>query len=188
MLQRTAADNPGQLRTPRPVGSPARTPLTSTRPGTIPSMACKGSGVQIPSAPPQVNGPIRPRPYPDRPPEAADRQQSPSRRPIRRPPERHIAVLAGVVWWSDPLVRSPRASEEQVRWDSKLPPRWSGDRGQEREGAATCDSVVPVVTARACQIRQIPDGAHPTNRANRAVSLDVPEAVARAECLSPPTF
>jgi hypothetical protein len=52
MLQRTAADNPGQLRTPRPVGSPARTPLTSTRPGTIPSMACKGSGVQIPSAPP----------------------------------------------------------------------------------------------------------------------------------------
>jgi hypothetical protein len=79
MLQRTAADNPGQLRTPRPVGSPARTPLTSTRPGTIPSMACKESGVQIPSAPPQVNGPSRRRPPGNRPPRAANRQQSPLR-------------------------------------------------------------------------------------------------------------
>jgi hypothetical protein len=52
MLQRTTAVNLGQPRILRPVGSPARTPLTSTRPGTIPSMACKGSGVQIPSAPP----------------------------------------------------------------------------------------------------------------------------------------
>jgi hypothetical protein len=24
------------------------------------------------------------------------------------------------------------------RWDSKPPPRWPGDRGQEREGAGTC--------------------------------------------------
>jgi hypothetical protein len=32
------------------------------RPGQGPSMACKGSGVQIPSAPPQVRGPIGPRP------------------------------------------------------------------------------------------------------------------------------
>jgi hypothetical protein len=26
------------------------------------------------------------------------------------------------------------------RWDSKPPPRWPGDRGQEREGAGTCDT------------------------------------------------
>ena len=54
--------------------------------GGDPSMACKGSGVQIPSAPPQVSGPIGPLPSPDRPPEAADRHQRPLRRPIRRPP------------------------------------------------------------------------------------------------------
>src|SRR4029453_5849629 len=40
------------------------------------SMACKGSGVQIPSAPPQVRSSIEPRPYPDRPPRAANWQQS----------------------------------------------------------------------------------------------------------------
>jgi hypothetical protein len=39
-------------------------------------MACKRSGVQIPSAPPQLNGPNRPRPPPSRRPRAADRQQS----------------------------------------------------------------------------------------------------------------
>jgi hypothetical protein len=44
-------------------------------------MACKGSGVQIPSAPPQVRGPVRPRPSPNRPPRAADRQQSGSASP-----------------------------------------------------------------------------------------------------------
>ena len=26
------------------------------------------------------------------------------------------------------------------RWDSKPPPRWPGDRGQEREGAGTCET------------------------------------------------
>jgi hypothetical protein len=67
----------------------------------MPCMACKGSGVQIPSAPPQVRGPIRPRPSPDRPPRAANRQQPPLRRPVRRPPEGPPAVLAGVVSWSD---------------------------------------------------------------------------------------
>jgi hypothetical protein len=40
-----------------------------------PYMACKGSGVQIPSAPPQVNRPIRPRPSRNRRPQAADGQQ-----------------------------------------------------------------------------------------------------------------
>ena len=39
-------------------------------------MACKGSGVQIPSAPPQVRGPLRLRPLLIRPPRAADGQQS----------------------------------------------------------------------------------------------------------------
>jgi hypothetical protein len=38
-------------------------------------MACKRSGVQIPSAPPQLRGPIRPRLAPNRPPRAAKRQQ-----------------------------------------------------------------------------------------------------------------
>ena len=41
----------------------------------IPSMACKGSGVQIPSAPPQVSGPLRRRPPANRGARAADRQQ-----------------------------------------------------------------------------------------------------------------
>ena len=39
-------------------------------------MACKGSGVQIPSAPPQVRGPRRRRPPANRPHRAANRQQS----------------------------------------------------------------------------------------------------------------
>jgi hypothetical protein len=47
------------------------------------SMACKRSGVQIPSAPPQVRGPIRPRPPRNLPPRAADRQQSALPRAIR---------------------------------------------------------------------------------------------------------
>jgi hypothetical protein len=47
----TAADNHGHPRTTRHGGSSARTPLSCTCAGTIPSMACKGSGVQIPSAP-----------------------------------------------------------------------------------------------------------------------------------------
>ena len=44
--------------------------------GGDPWMACKGSGVQIPSAPPQVRGPPRARPPMNRPPRAANRQQS----------------------------------------------------------------------------------------------------------------
>jgi hypothetical protein len=39
-------------------------------------MACKRSGVQIPSAPPQVNAPVRLEAPPNPPPRAADRQQA----------------------------------------------------------------------------------------------------------------
>jgi hypothetical protein len=42
-------------------------------------MACKGSGVQIPSAPPQVRGPLRRRPPPNPLARAADTQQPPVR-------------------------------------------------------------------------------------------------------------
>ena len=41
-------DSSGHLRTASPGRSPARTPLPWTLPGGMPSMACKGSGVQIP--------------------------------------------------------------------------------------------------------------------------------------------
>jgi hypothetical protein len=47
------------------------------------SMVSKRSGVQIPSAPPQLSGPIRPRPPRNLPPRAADRQQSALPRAIR---------------------------------------------------------------------------------------------------------
>ena len=50
--QGTARDNPGHPQAYRHGRSPARTPSPWTRPGAMPSMACKGSGVQIPSAPP----------------------------------------------------------------------------------------------------------------------------------------
>jgi hypothetical protein len=50
--QGTARDNPGHPRAYRRGRSPARTPSSWTRPGAMPSMACKRSGVQIPSAPP----------------------------------------------------------------------------------------------------------------------------------------
>jgi hypothetical protein len=46
------------------------------RGGGDPSMACKRSGVQIPSAPPQVNAPVRLEAPPNPPPRAADRQQA----------------------------------------------------------------------------------------------------------------
>jgi hypothetical protein len=39
-------------------------------------MACKGSGVQIPSAPPQVRGRVPPRPPSNLGPQAANRQQA----------------------------------------------------------------------------------------------------------------
>jgi hypothetical protein len=58
--------------------------------GGDPSMACKGSGVQIPSAPPQVRRPLRRRPPANRRPCAAATQQPPVRgrcaRPARRSP------------------------------------------------------------------------------------------------------
>jgi hypothetical protein len=72
MLQGTATDNPGYLRTARCGGSPARTPLTCTRSGTVPSMACKGSrfGSALPcpagrSAPGRGGPERRRRPRPD---------------------------------------------------------------------------------------------------------------------------
>src|SRR5512132_463505 len=46
---------------------------------------------------------------------------------------------------------------QRRRWDSKPPPRCSGDRGQEPQGTATCDSFIPVVTAPARPDPQIPD-------------------------------
>jgi hypothetical protein len=52
MAQGTTTDNAGLLRRLSPDGSPGRTPLGCTAADAIPSMACKGSGVQIPSAPP----------------------------------------------------------------------------------------------------------------------------------------
>jgi hypothetical protein len=76
MHQRTLADNPGLPRNPRLADPPARTPSACSHTGGMASMACKGSGVQIPSAPPQVNGHVRARPSPNRSPRAADRQQS----------------------------------------------------------------------------------------------------------------
>jgi len=48
-------------------------------------MACKGSGVQIPSAPPQVNGPLRRRPPANPAARAADTQQPPVRARDGRP-------------------------------------------------------------------------------------------------------
>ena len=60
------------------------------RHGGDPSMACKRSGVQIPSAPPQVNGPLRRASRPIRRRRAADLQQTLnealSELPPRRPP------------------------------------------------------------------------------------------------------
>jgi len=111
-------------------------------------MACKGSGVQIPSAPPQVRRPLRRRPSLDRPPRAADRQQPSSRRPIRRHRASHPAVLAGVVSWSnrpDAIARWLKA----VRWDSSPPPASPAAAGPRRDGVLTCEFSLPVVTAHA---------------------------------------
>jgi hypothetical protein len=51
--------------------------------GGDPSMACKGSGVQIPSAPPQVRGSLRLASRPIRRRRAADLQQNAERDPVR---------------------------------------------------------------------------------------------------------
>jgi hypothetical protein len=39
-----------------------------------------------------------------------------------------------------PVGKGRRRPAAAGRWDSKPPPRWPGDRGQEREGAATCET------------------------------------------------
>jgi hypothetical protein len=72
-------------------------------------MACKGSGVQIPSAPPQVRGRIRPRPFLDRPP----RQIGSNHRCAGRSVAHRGAIpaaLARAVSWSDlPTAITPRS-------------------------------------------------------------------------------
>jgi hypothetical protein len=73
--QRSPAVSSGQSRSLGQGRCAGRTPLTWGGGGARNCMACKGSGVQIPSAPPQVNGPLRGRPPPNRPPRAANRQQ-----------------------------------------------------------------------------------------------------------------
>jgi hypothetical protein len=55
--------------------------------------------------------------------------------------------------------RRPAAA---VRWDSKPPPRCGG-RGRGREGAATCDWFVPVVTVGVRRCPQIPDAVRTQN-------------------------
>jgi hypothetical protein len=80
--QRSPAVRSGQSRSLAEDGWAGRTSLTWGGGGGRNCMACKGSGVQIPSAPPQVNGPIRLRPPRNRSPRAANRQQSASARPI----------------------------------------------------------------------------------------------------------
>jgi hypothetical protein len=96
----------------------------------------------------------------DRPRIARPRQQigSNRRRAVRSVAHQSAtpAVPTGVVSWSDP---SPitrcfgRAGEVGLEAASTC----SGDRGQEREGAATCDSVAPIVTACARPDPQILD-------------------------------
>jgi hypothetical protein len=73
-------------------------------------MACKRSGVQIPSAPPQVNAPVRLEAPPNPPPRAADRQQA-ALLDLLRPPK--VAVT---------LRRSPVPSPHRAL-SSAAPPR-----------------------------------------------------------------
>jgi hypothetical protein len=74
--QRSPAVCSGQSRSLGEGGWAGRTPLTWDGGEARNCMACKGSGVQIPSAPPQVSGPLRRRPPANRPPRAANWQQS----------------------------------------------------------------------------------------------------------------
>jgi hypothetical protein len=103
---RETAVNNGQSRCPTDNQTYSSSAIIGRDRAAGPYMACKGSGVQIPSAPPQVNGLIRPRPSPNRPPRAADRQQLPLRRTIRRPPERQTV---GGASWRRLAVESPQA-------------------------------------------------------------------------------
>jgi len=73
---RETAATHGQHRYPADSQRCSSTPVIGRDGAAGPYMACKGSGVQIPSAPPQVRGPLRRRPPPDRSPRAANRQQS----------------------------------------------------------------------------------------------------------------
>jgi hypothetical protein len=73
----------GQQRSPADSRNRSSIAVLAGHGAAGPYMACKGSGVQIPSAPPQVNGPLRRGPTADRPPRAANQQQSVSARPIR---------------------------------------------------------------------------------------------------------
>jgi hypothetical protein len=59
---RETAVNSGQSRCPADNDIGRSTAVIRRHRSAGPYMACKGSGVQIPSAPPQVNGPLRRRP------------------------------------------------------------------------------------------------------------------------------
>jgi hypothetical protein len=103
---RETAVNSGQSRCPADNDIGRSTAVIGRDGAAGPYMACKGSGVQIPSAPPQVRGPVRLRPLLNRPPRAADGQQSvlPGRsgRPTRL---KAVAVVARVAWGL-PVARS----------------------------------------------------------------------------------
>jgi hypothetical protein len=88
--QRSPAVSSGQSRSLETTVALGSGSLTWGGGGGRNCMACKGSGVQIPSAPPQVRGPLRPRPPANPGARAAGAQQPPVRgqcgRPRRRSP------------------------------------------------------------------------------------------------------
>jgi hypothetical protein len=59
------------------------------------------------------------------------------------------------------------------RWDSKPPPRWPGDRGQEREGAATRDGRLARVARRAYGLH-VRAHAHSAGDAGRPRAISWP--------------
>src|SRR4029453_947489 len=101
--QRSPAVSSGQSRSVQKGRRTGPGALTWGGGGGRNCMACKGSGVQIPSAPPQVSGPLRPRPSANRPPRAADRQQSVLK---GRSSGRHGGTPASIV---DVVARQTRA-------------------------------------------------------------------------------
>jgi hypothetical protein len=74
-----------------------------------------------------------------------------------------VATVTSSTWRARPALgdRLPRWQGRRpaaaVRWDSNPPPYCSSSRGRGREGAATWDSFVPIVTARARPYPQVTD-------------------------------
>jgi hypothetical protein len=99
-------------------------------------MACKGSGVQIPSAPPQVRGSLRRRPPANPGARAADTQQPLVRgrcaRPWRRSPRHH---RRGRLPMTRPMGLPPAPR-------SRRPPVWPISSSITREGMAASSSQV----------------------------------------------